>query len=137
MLVTSETVRPGLEVVGAPWHTKRPGSDLVARACGGLEPAPRGTLRVLVAHGNGGAAGDHGDAALIDVEAAARAIDGRKVHYVALGDRHSVTKLHDRIWYSGTPEPTAFRETEPGHALVVDLDESECKVSRRAVGRWK
>ncbi len=136
VLVSRETVRPGLEVVGAPWHTKRPGSDLVARACEGLEPAPQGTLRVLVAHGNGGAAGDHGDAALIDVAAAARAIDERKIHYVALGDRHSVTKLRDRIWYSGTPEPTAFRETEPGHALIVDLDESDCKVSRRPVGRW-
>jgi DNA repair exonuclease SbcCD nuclease subunit len=136
VLVTSETVRPGLEVVGAPWHTKRPLDDLVAKACGGLEPAPQGVLRVLVAHGNGGAAGDHGDAALIDVDAAARAIAERKIHYVALGDRHSVTKLHDRIWYSGTPEPTAFRETDPGHALVVDLDEGECKVSRRVVGRW-
>lgn len=136
VLVTSETVRPGLEVVGAPWHTKRPGDDLVARACAGLEPAATGVLRVLVAHGNGGAAGDHGDAARIDVDAAVRAIEERRVHYVALGDRHSVTKLHDRIWYSGTPEPTAFRETEPGHALLVDLDENDCRVSRRQVGRW-
>ncbi len=136
VLVTRETVRPGLEVVGAPWQTKRPGSDLVKAACAGLEPAPEGTLRVLVAHGNGGAAGDHGDPALIDVEAATRAIAERKIHYLALGDRHSVTRLHDRIWYSGTPEPTASRETDPGHALIVDLDETECRVARRAVGRW-
>jgi DNA repair exonuclease SbcCD nuclease subunit len=136
VLVTRETVRPGLEVVGAPWHTKRPGRDLVAAACDGLETAPKGVLRVLVAHGNGGAAGDHGDAARIDIEAAARAIGGRRIHYVALGDRHSVTKMKDRIWYSGTPEPTDFREADPGHALLVDLDEEECKVSRRAVGRW-
>ena len=136
VLVSREIVRPGLEVVGAPWHTKRPGSDLVKAACAGLEPAPEGTLRVLVAHGNGGAAGDHGDPALIDVEAAIRAIAERRIHYVALGDRHSVTRLHDRIWYSGTPEPTAFRETDPGHALLVDLDEGDCRVARRPVGRW-
>jgi DNA repair exonuclease SbcCD nuclease subunit len=136
VLVSRETVRPGLEVVGAPWHTKRPGSDLVKAACAGLEPAPEGTLRVLVAHGNGGAAGNHGDPALIDVEAAARAIEERKIHYLALGDRHSATRIADRIWYSGTPEPTAFRETDPGHALLVDLDEQACKVARRPVGRW-
>jgi DNA repair exonuclease SbcCD nuclease subunit len=136
VLVSRETVRPGLEVVGAPWHTKRPLSDLVAEACAGLEPAPLGTLRVLVAHGNGGAAGDHGDPAKIDVEAAAHAIEEGKIHYLALGDRHSVTRLADRIWYSGTPEPTAFRETEPGHALLVDLDETACKVTRTDVARW-
>lgn len=136
VLVTRETVRPGLEVVGAPWHTKRPQSDLVAEACAGLDPVPLGSLRVLVGHGNGGVAGDHGDPALLDIEAAERAIAERRVHYIALGDRHSVTRLADRIWYSGTPEPTAFRETDPGFALVVDLDETECRVARRPVGRW-
>jgi len=136
VLVSRETVRPGLEVVGAPWHTKRPGKDLVEAACAALEPAPEGTLRVLLAHGNGGAAGDHGDPALIDMEAAARAIEERRIDYLALGDRHSTTRISDRIWYSGTPEPTAFRETDPGHALLVDLDESECRVARRPVARW-
>ncbi len=137
VLVSREAVRPGLEVVGAPWQTKRPGSDLVAAACAGLEPTPPGTLRVLVGHGNGGAAGDHGDPALIDVEAAERAIVERRIHYLALGDRHSTMRLKDRVWYSGTPEPTAFRETDPGHALLVDLDEATCRVAQRPVGRWR
>ncbi len=137
VLVSRETVRPGLEVVGAPWQTKRPGSDLVKAACAGLEPAPPGTLRVLVGHGNGGAAGDHGDPSKIDIEAAERAIAERKIHYLALGDRHSATRLLDRIWYSGTPEPTAFDEIDPGFALVIDLDETSCRVARRPVGRWR
>lgn len=137
VLVSRETVRPGLEVVGAPWHTKRPGKDLVAAACQGLEPAQEGTLRVLVAHGNGGAGGNHDDPAMIDLDAALRAIEAGRIHYLALGDRHSATRMADRIWYSGTPEPVDFRETDPGFALVVDLDEKDCRVARRAVGRWR
>lgn len=137
VLLGRETVRPGIEVLGAPWHTKTPGKDLVAAACEGLEPAPAGTLRVLVAHGNGGAAGNHGDPAMIDVDAAARAIGEGRIHYVALGDRHSTTRMDERIWYSGTPEPTDFDEIDAGHALLVDLDEKECRVARRTVGQWR
>jgi DNA repair exonuclease SbcCD nuclease subunit len=137
VLLTRETVKPGLEVLGAPWHTKRPGEDLVARALEQLEPAPEGVLRVLVAHGNGGAAGDHDDPARIDLEAAERAIAEGKIHYLALGDRHSATRMSDRIWYSGTPEPVDYREVDPGFALVVDLDENGCRVARRPVGKWR
>src|SRR3990172_5226567 len=42
-------VRPGIEVVGAPWTSKRPLTDLVAAAASGLQPAP-GVLRVMVGH---------------------------------------------------------------------------------------
>jgi DNA repair exonuclease SbcCD nuclease subunit len=90
-----------------------------------------------VAHGNGGAAGNHGDPATIDIDAAARAIDEKRMHYLALGDRHSTTRMAERIWYSGTPEPTAFDEIDAGHALVVDLDGKECRVARRPVGQWR
>jgi hypothetical protein len=41
-----------------------------------------------------------------------------------------------RIWYSGAPEPTSYRETEAGHALVVDLT-GECVVERHPVGAWR
>jgi len=139
VLETSEPVevRPGLEVVGVPWHTRRPGRDLVAEACAALAPAAPGTLRVCVAHGNTGVAGEHDDPALIRLADAEQALAAGKIHYLALGDRHSVTKIHDRIWYSGSPEPTSYRETEPGYVLVVELDEGACDVQRHAVARWR
>ena len=43
-------VRPGVEVVGAPWTSKRPLNDLVAAAAARLDPSP-GVLRVMVGHG--------------------------------------------------------------------------------------
>ena len=41
--------------------------------------------------------------------------------YVALGDWHGVLQLGDRIWYSGAPEATRFKERDPGFGLVVDI----------------
>jgi DNA repair exonuclease SbcCD nuclease subunit len=137
VLGAREAVRDGIEVLGAPWPTRRPGTDLVAHACAGLEPAPAGVLRVLVAHGNAGVAGDHDDPALIRLAPAEQALAQGRIHYLALGDRHSVTRLHERIWYSGTPEPTAFREADPGQALVVELDEASCRVESHRVARWR
>ncbi|HUF84625.1 MAG TPA: metallophosphoesterase, partial [Acidimicrobiia bacterium] len=67
-------VRPGLEVVGAPWVSKRPRGDLVAELTGGLTPAA-GTLRIAVAHGAvAEGAPDPNDAALIRLETARRAL---------------------------------------------------------------
>lgn len=46
-----------------------------------------------------------------------------KLDYLALGDWHGVLKIGERTWYSGTPEATRFKEKEPGHVLVVEIDE--------------
>ncbi len=67
------------------------------------------------------------------------------VHYVALGDKHSVTEVGSsgRVWYSGSPEVTNYDDVEPdpGHVLVVDLDETDPQrpvtVDARKVGRWR
>src|ERR1700761_4910220 len=42
-------VRPGLEIVAAPWRSKAPTTDLVGELLDGLSPGP--VTRVLVAHG--------------------------------------------------------------------------------------
>ena len=51
------------------------------------------------------------------------------MHYVALGDKHSRMQVGStgRIWYSGSPEVTNYDdiESDPGHVLVVDLDETD------------
>lgn len=43
--------------------------------------------------------------------------------FLALGDWHGTLPLNARAWYSGTPEPTRFKEQNPGNVLVVDLPE--------------
>jgi hypothetical protein len=42
-----------------------------------------------------------------------------------------------RVWYAGTPEPTAHDEIDPGNVLLVDVDASTCHVTKVPVGSWR
>ncbi|WP_199255379.1 metallophosphoesterase family protein [Mycolicibacterium mengxianglii] len=133
-------VRPGLEIVAAPWRSKKPTHDLVAEALAGV-PAD-GTVRVMVAHGGVDILDPdpdrHGAIRLAALEAALR---DDVVHYVALGDKHSRMRVGGtgRIWYSGSPEVTNYDDIEPdpGHVLVVDIDEAAVRVTPHQVGTWR
>ncbi|MEX0705623.1 MAG: metallophosphoesterase [Nitriliruptoraceae bacterium] len=132
---------PGVEVVGAPWHGRRPLEDLVTRRC--RELAADGTTRVVVGHGQvDTVVGDHDNPATIRLAALERAVADAGVSYVALGDRHSALQVGDtgRIWYSGAPEATDHRDGGPGTALVVDLPDGLLDdvptVEVVQVGRW-
>jgi DNA repair exonuclease SbcCD nuclease subunit len=128
----------GVEVLGAPWPSKRPLTDLVADACADLRSD--GVLRVLVAHGAvDRGAPDPDDPALIGLDAAEAALAAGCLHYLALGDRHSCTDVGPtgRVRYAGAPEPTDFDEAEPGKVLVVDLAEGRCEVEAVQVGTWR
>lgn len=117
-------VSPGVEILAVPWHGKHPDGDLVARAVADLPdgPAPAGTVRILAAHGAVDVLDqDRRTTAAIAVAPLVEALDQGKFHYVALGDRHSRTRVEPAIWYSGAPEPTAWREESPGDVLVVDV----------------
>ncbi len=127
-----------VEVVGVPWPSKHPVSDLISEACAEL-PAD-GRPRVVVAHGAADViSGDHaqpGTFRLAEVEPAVH--DGR-VSYLALGDRHSTVSVggSGRIWFSGAPEPTNYPEEDPGNVLVVDLGEAPPAVEPVHVGTWR
>ncbi|MTD13048.1 exonuclease SbcCD subunit D [Nakamurella sp. YIM 132087] len=133
----SHPVSAGVEVVAAPWANKRPTEDLVARAVAEL-PAD-GTLRVVAGHGALDVLSqDRQDVrhiALAGVEAALA--DGR-IHYLGLGDRHSLTDVGatGRVRYPGTHEVTAFDETAPGQVLVVDLSAERVQATAVRVGEW-
>jgi DNA repair exonuclease SbcCD nuclease subunit len=137
-------IRPGLQIVAAPWRSKAPTTDLVAKE---LESLPTdGITRVLVAHGGVDVLDpDPGNPALIRLATVEKALAGGCVHYMALGDKHSRTCVGSsgRVWYSGSPEVTNFDDTEsdPGHVLVVDVDETDpnrpVHVEARNVGRWR
>lgn len=131
-------VAPGVEIVGAPWFSKRPLRDLVAAALEPLAPKQDG-VRIVVAHGAvDRLAPDPTNPALIAVAAAERAIAEGRIHYLALGDRHSLTDVGTtgRIRYAGTPEPTDYDEVEPGHVLVVDVASDGVKAQSHRTGTW-
>ncbi|WP_194896655.1 metallophosphoesterase family protein [Catenulispora pinisilvae] len=135
-------VRPGFEVVGAPWRSKRPTSDLLGDLLTGLDPAPPGVARVAVGHGAVDAVAPQADpVSLIRIAGVRAALEAGKAHYVALGDRHSTTEVTPRVWYSGAPEPTDFDEVDAGNVLIVELDEADPAapptVTRHRVGTWR
>src|SRR6201988_1844393 len=140
-------VRPGLQIVAAPWRSKAPTTDLVANVLRDLEGLPaEGVTRVLVAHGGVDVLDpDPTKPSLIGLAGLEEAVARGAVHYVALGDKHSLTEVGStgRVWYSGSPEATNYDdvESDPGHVLVVDLDETDPRrpvtVDARKVGRWR
>lgn len=140
-------VLPGVEVLGVPWTSKRPDPSRLPTLLASLEPTEN--LRVLVAHGGTDEIyGGHSPSVeAIAVAPLEEAIEAGTVDYVALGDRHSVTRVGsgDRIWFSGSPETTDFDDVEvnSGHALLVEIGRAPasggrgmCTVTPLRTGRW-
>jgi DNA repair exonuclease SbcCD nuclease subunit len=99
-------------------HTLRDTTDHLTNDFG-RDVAPTG-VRIGLAHG-----------AVIDFtreeEGATNVIDPNRasvagLDYLALGDWHGALRVHDRAWYSGTPEPDRFKNNDSGNVLVVELD---------------
>ena len=132
-------VDESIEIVGVPWLSKSPMKDLVALALKKLEPAVD-TVRICVAHGMVNSfSPDPDDPALISLQTVEESISEGKIHYLALGDRHSLTKVGEtgRIWYAGTPVSTDYREVKSGFALVTEISEEDAVAREVNVGRWK
>lgn len=137
-------VRPGVEIVAAPWRSKAPTTDLVAEVLDELDRHDTGPItRVLVAHGGVDVLDpDRDKPSLIRLAGLEQALTRGVVHYAALGDKHSLTQVGDggRTWYSGSPEVTNFDDVEsnPGHVLVVDIDDTNAvSVTPYRVGHWR
>lgn len=139
-------VREGVELLAAPWDSKHPGEDLVARvvstagmAAGGSDPA-YGTVRIVVGHGAVDVLDpDRDNPATIALAGVEEAVRSGRIHYVALGDRHSRTAVGSTgsVWYSGAPEVTDHREELPGDVLVVRVEPgSPPEVQPHHVGTW-
>jgi len=131
---------PGGQIAAVPWPSKRPGRDLVAQTLAGLPPTPPDTPRILLGHGQlDTLQPDRVAAETISSTALRAALDGGIIHFAALGDRHILTDagIGGRVWFAGTPEPTDYVETEPGFALVVDVDaDGPPKVTPHKVSTW-
>ncbi len=132
-------VVPGAEVVGAPWATKHPLVDLVSEACSALEPVATGTVRVVAGHGAVSTLNPDRDAPdVTDVPRLRETIGSGRAHVAVLGDRHSTTKVDEKVWYPGAPEVTDRREDDPGNVLVIDVDPGTgaVVVDKVHVGTW-
>lgn len=136
-------VAPGVELVAAPWRSKHPGRDLVGEALTGLgqgSAPPVGTVRIVVGHGAVDELDpDRRNPATIATGPLRSALEEGRIHYVALGDRHSRTQVAGTpaIHYPGAPEPTAWREEAPGDVLVVDVEPGTgARVTPHHVGTW-
>lgn len=143
-VVVVETADPikiseGVQLVGAPWMSKRPVANPIDEVLASLHPEA-GMIRICMAHGGVDRLAPDRDApGVIAIEMLEHAIDRGKVHFVALGDRHSLTRIGkgDRIWYSGTPEATDFSETGSGYAQIVEIDEERISTRAVQVGGWR
>ncbi|MCL6597070.1 MAG: metallophosphoesterase [Firmicutes bacterium] len=134
----ADVLPPGVEVVAAPWTSRHPADNPLHAVLRDLPPAG-GAVRVAVGHGGVDAVGGRDELDILRLEALREAVVERRVHYIALGDRHSTTRLdgEGRIFYAGTPEPTAFDEVEPGNVLVVDVDAAGAAVRPVRVATWR
>ncbi|MBK5222080.1 MAG: exonuclease SbcCD subunit D [Acidimicrobiia bacterium] len=131
-------VAPGVELIAAPWTSKRPLVDLCAAATSGVDAD--GIIRIVAGHGAvDSLSPDPTDPALIGTVAAEATLASGCAHYVALGDRHSTTQVgtSGRIWYSGAPEPTDYDEVDPGNVLVVEASTTHIQVTPVALGTWR
>ena len=136
-------VRPGVQIVAAPWRSKHPTTDLAADVL--AELPSDGTARILLAHGAVDVLDpDRDNIAAIRMAAVTAALERSAVHYVALGDKHSRTEVGDsgRVWYAGSPEVTDYnhREADSGQVLLVDMDLDDpaypVTVETHTVGTW-
>jgi len=133
---------PGVEFVGAPWFNKQPNRDLCKELLDSLTPASAGHIRIVLAHGQLDSLmpdADHPTSISIDVVREAQ--KQNKLHYLALGDRHSVTDADasGRIWYSGTPVATDFSEIDANSVLLVDASvgiDPRPQVEPISTGNW-
>lgn len=139
-------VRPGVEIVAAPWRSKSPDGDPVAPALAGL-PAD-GTIRILVGHGMlEDLDPDRSSATTVRRAPLVEALEAGVVHYVALGDRHIRWPQDGQgaIHYPGTHETTDFREPDRGTVLEVELRPNtspgparcELVVNTHPIGAWR
>lgn len=132
-------VSDSLEIIGAPWMSKRPVINPIYEALGNLPPA-NGITRVCLGHGAFDLlVPDKESVGIIEVSAVERAIHEGKIHFAAMGDRHSLTKVghSGRIWYSGTHESTDFSEAQSGFALIVDIKDGHVETKAVQVGQWR
>lgn len=135
---TPVQVDAGVELVGAPWLSKRPGRNPFQDVLAATPPAD-GRVRILLGHGEVDALAPFSDSpTMLGYDALRAAVADKRAHFIALGDKHSLARVgDDRIWYSGTPETTDFREPDPGWINLVEVDSLGVRTEAIRTGSWR
>jgi DNA repair exonuclease SbcCD nuclease subunit len=132
-------LRDGVEIIGAPWLSKRPAMNPLEELLASLAPA-EAVIRICMGHGILDQFTPDKDApGVISTVTLERAIIEGKAHFIALGDRHSLTKIGSGgdVWYAGTPEATDFSETQSGYAQIVEIAGGQVTTKPVQVGQWR
>lgn len=132
-------IEESVELIGAPWLSKRMPVNPFHDAIVSLKPVSNVT-RIILAHGIVDLfTADKDSPGILTAESLENAINEKKASFIALGDRHSRTRIgtSERIWYSGTPEVTDFNENESGYAQVIDIDGDKITAKPFQVGQWR
>ncbi|MHB8295902.1 MAG: metallophosphoesterase family protein [Acidimicrobiales bacterium] len=127
-----------VRIVAAAWETRKPDVNPAEAVC--RELTTGAAPRVLVAHGIVDAVNPQStEASVLRLEVLEEAVRDGRVDYVALGDQHSSASVGTtgRIWYSGTPLVTSYREPAPNRALVVELSGNDIEVREHVIGDWQ
>jgi len=128
-----------VQIIGAPWTSKRMALNAFDGLAESLEPLKWG-VRIVLAHGVVDSfAPKQEDPGILSEELLQRVVVDRRATFIALGDRHSLTRVGEggRIWYSGTPEATDFGETQAGFVNVVEVDADKVANKPIKIGQWK
>lgn len=132
------TIDEETELVGAPWFSKHPAGNPLHQALDSLAPA-RDRVRICLAHGEADSlTAFSGSETAIMMRRVEQALADGRIHFLALGDRHSYTRVDasGRVYYSGTPEVTDFVETEPGYVNLVEIDAGTVACRKIRTGSW-
>jgi DNA repair exonuclease SbcCD nuclease subunit len=143
-----ELAKLGVEIIGAPFYAKKPAPEPVGTLISNLDhqgEVDKGVFRIIVGHGQVESVSyDSGDSednseSRIEKSILEKAVESGRIGYIALGDRHSVTKVgpSGRIFYSGAIQATDFREIKPNYVLIVEVSDNHgVEVTERTVGKW-
>ena len=136
---TAIQIEESVELIGAPWLSKRMAVNPFYEAIASLAQM-MGVTRIILAHGILDLfTPKKDDPGVLTAESLERVISERRASFIALGDRHTLTKIgtSERIWYSGAPEVTDFGEDGSGYAQIVELDDDKVIVKPILVGKWR
>jgi DNA repair exonuclease SbcCD nuclease subunit len=107
-------------------------------------PPKESDIRILAMHGAVDNMNQNPES--IKYETLKKIVESGLADYIALGDRHSTTnvekpgyfssEMQGRIFYSGSPEPTDFREENQRNILKVTVGEDIPRVEAIELGRW-
>lgn len=130
--------KTGVEIIPAPVIGTHEKTNALTTVLADLAPSEK--IRIALGHGRVDSVAYSGDStAVISTKEIEELIKSKAIDYVALGDRHSFTKIGStgKFFYSGSPEATDFDELDSGRYVIVEVSEKgKTSVQHELIGKW-